>query len=134
MPPELLATPAPEASPRPARILVVDDDPCIRLLLREVLSDCEVSVFSSARAALKHLQSDGEVDVILSDVMMPQLDGLGFYRELTVEQQARTLFMTGGCPDELKRQLGSIGRPVLCKPFSFRALRTRLGLSARLVC
>ena len=65
------------------RILVVDDDEDSRHLLRHLLErrGYQVAVADGGRAALERV-ADGDVDVILLDVMMPVMDGFDVCREL----------------------------------------------------
>ncbi len=62
------------------RILVVDDEPAVRFALTEMLEDRGHGVIdvASGDAALEHLT---EVDVVVTDLAMPGLDGLGLLRE-----------------------------------------------------
>jgi DNA-binding response OmpR family regulator len=66
-----------------ARILVVDDDPDIRLLLRLELSAEGHTIVEAGdgRAALAELER-GRFDLVLLDIMMPVLDGWGVLRGL----------------------------------------------------
>ena len=66
-----------------ARILVVDDDPDIRLLLRLELSAEGHTIVEAGdgEAALAALER-GPVDLVLLDIMMPVLDGWGVLRSL----------------------------------------------------
>src|SRR5581483_12157846 len=70
-------------------VLVVDDDPSIRLMLKEVLRDegYEVSVASNGREALAQLDRD-RPDLILLDLMMPEMDGRQFCRAIAPRQQS----------------------------------------------
>ena len=69
--------------PRPAKILIVDDDPDIRDSLGEALREegYEVTQFSGAREALDYLRGGARIDVILLDLFMPGLDGWDFRAE-----------------------------------------------------
>jgi DNA-binding NtrC family response regulator len=63
-----------------SRVLVVDDEPAVRFALSEMLGDRghDVIDVASGDAALPHV---GEVDVVVTDLAMPGLDGLGLLRE-----------------------------------------------------
>jgi DNA-binding NtrC family response regulator len=63
-----------------ARVLVVEDEPVVRYALVELLTErgFEVIAAEHGRAALPHLT---EVDVVLTDLAMPELDGHGVLRE-----------------------------------------------------
>jgi PAS domain S-box-containing protein len=62
------------------RILVVDDDPGICATLKEILeaSGCEVETAGDGREALERLDQGG-LDLVLSDVVMPNMDGHELY-------------------------------------------------------
>lgn len=62
------------------RVLVVDDEPAVRFALSEMLEDRghEVIAAASGTEALQHL---ADVDVVVTDLAMPGLDGLGLLRE-----------------------------------------------------
>lgn len=75
------------------RIVVVDDDGEMRSLLKDYLENAgfAVSPFSTATEALAALgpsgnlsadREDGDIDVIISDIRMPQMDGLEFSTQL----------------------------------------------------
>ena len=79
-------------------ILIVDDEYGLGEMLRDVLVDVgyDVSLAMNGRRALAQLQ-DRTVDVVLTDVMMPVMDGLELARALRAEprhQRMRIVFMT----------------------------------------
>jgi two-component system cell cycle response regulator DivK len=67
----------------PARVLVVDDDDSYCTIIRELLVryGYEVRVAYSVEEALTSLQ-DERPDLILTDLMMPEVDGITFIRHL----------------------------------------------------
>lgn len=66
-----------------ARILVCDDDPSVRTLLEITLSfDHDVQLATNGQEALDALASDDSIEILLLDVMMPVLDGLGTLKAL----------------------------------------------------
>ncbi len=78
-------------SPDSARILLVEDNQDFREYLRLVLSEnYHVSIAANGKEALKLL---GEVhaDLIISDVMMPEMDGLEFVNTLRARQEYKCL-------------------------------------------
>jgi DNA-binding response OmpR family regulator len=81
-----------------ARILVVDDNPDIRLLVSTILEDegHDVTVAIDGRDALRILGEESP-DVIVLDVMMPEMDGYGVLRQLRATgraSKARVLMLT----------------------------------------
>lgn len=81
------------------RVMVIDDEPSIGVLLREVLSveNYEPECFTSAREALRRLD-EAQFDVILCDINMPEMNGKEFYRQLESRKPAqaeRVVFATG---------------------------------------
>lgn len=74
------------------KVLVVDDEPDSRHLIRRVLSGCEaeVALASSAAEALQ-LVDRFRPDVIVSDVGMPEQDGYDFIRQVRAKRSSREL-------------------------------------------
>lgn len=71
------------------RVLVLDDEPDARDLLRTLLESCKVHVTtaSNAREAFEVVKGK-EVDVVLSDIAMPEEDGLSFIRRVRALSRA----------------------------------------------
>ncbi len=112
----------------PARILVVDDDPLVIRLIIDTLNveGYDVDSAENGVAALEKIRH-AHFDLILSDLHMPLLDGVGLYRALTEGQDhpvAKIIFLTGSVgSSELHRFLTETGLPVLRKPFSLAELQ-----------
>jgi response regulator RpfG family c-di-GMP phosphodiesterase len=85
-----------------ARLLFVDDETDLLAFYRQVFEkDHEVSVFSGAREALAHLQTDPDYAVIVSDFSMPGMDGIEFLAEArTVAPRAVRIMLTGYASEE----------------------------------
>jgi CheY-like chemotaxis protein len=66
------------------KVLVVDDDIRNIFALSTVLEDHEMQVVSAdnGRDAIRRLQDDPEVDIVLMDIMMPEMDGMETMREI----------------------------------------------------
>jgi DNA-binding NtrC family response regulator len=90
---------ASEARPEgAARVYIVDDDPLIHGVLRRILGRFEFDVvcFHSARTALAALESDPEVDVVLTDLSMPELDGFELLHRLrSMRPEIEVVMITG---------------------------------------
>jgi PAS domain S-box-containing protein len=121
--------PAPRraASAARARILLVDDEPLIGSTVRRVLADHEVEVLTDARAALARLVAGERFDVILCDLMMPDLTGMDLHEALTRAAPAvagRMVFITGGAfTERARRFLERSDLPRIEKPFAPATLR-----------
>lgn len=98
-------------SQRP-KVLVVEDEPVLRMLYRAFLTDTyEVSLAASGLEALERLRQ-APVDLVLSDINMPGMDGLTL-REHLAEDPANELtpfvFLTGDETDSLAQRAVSLG-------------------------
>jgi signal transduction histidine kinase len=113
-----------EATPvsRKARVLVIDDEPLIARILQRGLSRHQVVVASEARDALARIQRGETFDVILCDLMMPDVSGIDVHEFLAREYPAvagRMVFMTGGAFTSKARQfLSTVPNERIDKPFS----------------
>jgi CheY-like chemotaxis protein len=115
------------ARPR-ARILVVDDEPLIGTVIeRTFQAEHDVTVVSSARAALERLDRGERFDLILSDLLMPGMSGMELHRELAAREPGlvrRMVFLTGGAFTPAARAFLE-RESVVCveKPFELDAIR-----------
>jgi PAS domain S-box-containing protein len=92
------SAPVPGAQPelKGLGILVVDDDPSVTASLNEILKHegCEVRVARSGEEALK-LAAEHRFDLVLSDVVMPNMDGYDLYMKLKdVDPDMSVILMT----------------------------------------
>jgi len=124
--------PAPEEpAPRPERgrrrLLVVDDEPMVGKALRRLLPEHEVISAAGAAEARAAIEADPDLDLILCDLMMPEVSGVELYRELEARFPAlarRVVFITGGAfTPEVRAFLRAVTNPVLEKPFDLHRLR-----------
>lgn len=117
---------------RRARVLVVDDDAVVAETLRRVLAESyEVQVSTSAEQALAVLGADSGFDVVLCDLLMPEMSGMELHQTLADRQpglEERLVFMTGGAFTARARDfLRRVGNPRLEKPFEFEQLHAIVG-------
>ena len=104
------------------RILLVDDEPALRELLRVTFEGAHVSVreAASAEAALVELRRELP-DAVVLDVRLPGLGGAELCRRLREQEATRRLpvvVLSGGDPDELERARRNGADEVVRKPFS----------------
>jgi CheY-like chemotaxis protein len=110
-----------------SRILVVEDDGAVRMMIARVLETAGYAVLhvSDGAQALELLEREGlGIDLVLTDIRMPRLDGLELGRRIAAGQwPIPVLYMSGDPPGPVVG--GSTGPatvPCLRKPFSIRAL------------
>src|SRR3984893_14579418 len=106
-----------------ACILVVDDEPQVAALMADFLEleGYEVETAKNGLEALEKIAARS-YDAILSDLRMPELDGVGLYRELEQRHESlllRLAFVSGTTePPEYASFLEQTGATVLTKPFA----------------
>lgn len=100
-------------------MLLVDDDPVIRMIVREALSSVEYEVVEAgdAEAGLE-LVDRRSFDLLILDIMLPRMDGLDMLeavRERGCDAPVLVFSATGSKNAERARSLGAAG--YLAKPF-----------------
>ena len=115
---------------RGERVLVIEDDPAVRMLVREVLEELHYQAveFADPLAAAPYLASDERIDLMISDVGLPGMSG----RELAETARASRpdlpiLFITGYAENAAIRA-GFLGAnmAMVSKPFSFEDLAAKV--------
>ncbi len=112
-------------------VLVVDDEPTVRMLVTEVLEDLGYTAIEAAdgSAALRVLQSDARIDLLVTDVGLP--GGMNGRQVADAARAARpglkVLFITGYAENAVLSH-GHLdpGMHVLTKPFAMEALASRI--------
>ena len=126
--PELADAPRAEAG---QTVLVVDDEPTVRMLVTEVLEDLGYTAIEAADGAsgLKVLQSDVRIDLLVTDVGLP--GGINGRQVADAARVARpnlkVLFITGYAENAVLSH-GHLdpGMHVMTKPFAMEALASRI--------
>jgi signal transduction histidine kinase len=118
--------PAPAASARRGRVLLVDDDPLVMSSTSAMLEDLGHSVVqaTSAIVALTTLRAGTTVDLVVTDHAMPGLSGTELARMVRQSWPSLPILLVTGYP-ELPRGEDQ-GLPWLTKPFQRDALATRI--------
>ena len=112
-------------------LLIVDDEPAIRLILRQYFSpNFEVELKSNGLEALQWLEKGNRADAIVADYQMPLMDGPAFIQEVRSRSHHRdtVLFILSASEhSSSKIQCLKLGADdYLVKPFSLEELGLRL--------
>jgi PAS domain S-box-containing protein len=115
----------------PARVLVADDNADMRDYVSHLLaSRYRVEAVADGQAALARIQADPP-DLVLSDVMMPRLDGFGLLAAIRSDEKLRGLpviLLSARAGEEARIEgLRAGADEYLVKPFSARELLARIG-------
>ncbi len=117
--------------PQRVRVLMVDDEVQIARAIKRMLAGAyDVTLAGSGAEAQEHLRPWQKFDIIICDLMMPELSGMDLYdwvKENRPELAPRMIFITGGAFTPRARTFfNTVRNPCLEKPFSARDLRTLL--------
>jgi CheY-like chemotaxis protein len=117
-----------------ARILVTDDEPCFLRILDRVLSDAghQVVLAGTGREAQRQLDCEGDFDLLLTDIFMPEGDGLELIQSVRRSYPALPVIaMSGGGLngklDYLSYAHHFGADALLRKPFSMGKLTAEIG-------
>lgn len=116
-------------SARPWRVLVVDDDPAICMLIKTILKNgpFAVTICNDAETALVYLNAPEAYDVIISDFMLPGISGIQLIEQIRSNELTSTtpIVMISGhnnyAMDERAKKAGADA--FLRKPFTLSQLR-----------
>jgi len=102
-------------------IAIIDDDDLFRnsavaVLTRNLQKD--ILSFESGVAALEHLEQKNSIDIILSDINMPVMDGLEFLKRVKEKYPDKICIMMSGYPGNEQRAMNLGADAYINKPFS----------------
>jgi PAS domain S-box-containing protein len=108
-------------------VLVVEDEPGLRVLVREVLEGSGYAVLeagSPAEALAASSTYRGPIDLLLTDVVLPQMGGAALASRLRADRSFRAVLYVSGYTDQVINRRGVLepGTPFLQKPFTPDAL------------
>ncbi|MBX7480979.1 cell cycle two-component system response regulator CpdR [Qipengyuania qiaonensis] len=106
------------------RILLAEDDDAMRVYLERALVSAGYRVDAVDRGtAAVPLLEDGDYDLLLSDIVMPEMDGIELAQRCNeVSPQTKVMFITGFAAVTLKASREQPHAKVLSKPFHLRDL------------
>jgi PAS domain S-box-containing protein len=116
------------APPTRRRVLVIDDELALAAMIRRVLDkECHVDVAIDAREGLAYLAGPVPYDVVLCDLMMPDMTGMDLFAEVARRHpgvEERFVFMTGGAfTPRATEFLAQVKNRRLEKPFETSVLK-----------
>jgi CheY-like chemotaxis protein len=102
-------------------VLLVDDESSMRSALRKLFERAGLTVLEadSGRGALEVIASDPDISAVVSDFLMPEINGLDFYDALVARSphlRGRVIFLTGAARDpRVHHPLEQRGVPLISK-------------------
>ncbi len=115
-------------APQPPRILLVDDDPNLLVLLAEQLRDdgFEVTTARDGVEARRRLETAWP-DLVLVDMMMPRMDGLTLAREIKATADLPIIVLSAiDAADSKADLLDEVAEDYVTKPYHYPELRARI--------
>jgi two-component system cell cycle sensor histidine kinase/response regulator CckA len=114
---------------RSGTVLIVEDEPSLRALVREslLLSGYKVLEAGDGEEALMVMDTySAKIDLVISDVVMPRMGGLELAEKLSTVRPNMRVLLTSGYTDRLS-DLEKSKRPLLQKPFTPDQLLNAVG-------
>jgi signal transduction histidine kinase len=129
-----IVAPVATAAPVQRSVLAIEDELSVGRTLQRLLAPHRVVVLTRARAALDRIAAGERFDVILCDLMMPELTGMDFHaalRRIDPVLADRVVFMSGGAFTQAARDfLESVPNARLDKPIDAVKLRALVDATA----
>jgi two-component system cell cycle sensor histidine kinase/response regulator CckA len=112
------------------RILLVEDEDTVRLVAERALARAGYTITTAAdgEEGLEHVTKGGAFDLVVSDVVMPNMDGPAMAREIRkLAPNLPILFMSGYAEDHLRREIDVENMHFIPKPFSVQQISEKVG-------
>jgi CheY-like chemotaxis protein len=114
---------------RRGKILIVDDEPMIGTILRRILSaNHDLEILQRATEAAEKIRAGERFDIILCDLMMPEMTGMNLHEtllEIAPEQARAMVFLTGGAfTPSAQTFFERVANRRLDKPFQVQQVQT----------
>jgi DNA-binding NtrC family response regulator len=106
-------------------VLLAEDEAMLRFVAMETLCDAGFQVFDAVdgSAGLKILESDTRIDLLISDIKMPGLNGYQLAEAgLALRPGLKVLLITGYAQEPIPEKIKRAGARVIYKPFDFDML------------
>lgn len=121
------------------KILIVEDDPISRKLLENVLPKWgyDVTFASDGEEAWKLIQEPEAPNLVISDWMMPQMDGLELCRRTRLMKRSGYIYFiiltSKGSKEDVVKGLNAGADDFLVKPFDYEELKYRIEIGKRII-
>jgi two-component system cell cycle response regulator CpdR len=113
-----------------ARILIAEDEEASRVLLTRALDldGHTIHAVADGAAALEHLQSGAEADLLLTDISMPVMDGIALALSISRDWPKLPVLLMTGFADQRERASGleALIKGVIVKPFQIEDVRAKV--------
>ncbi|PLK24317.1 ATP-binding protein [Novosphingobium sp. TH158] len=112
------------------RVLLVEDEDTVRAVAERALSRAgyTVTCASDGEEGLELVQQGGEFDLVVSDVVMPVMDGPAMAKAIRkLHPGMPVLFMSGYAEEQLRKEIDLEGVHFLPKPFSVQQISDKVG-------
>jgi two-component system cell cycle response regulator CpdR len=113
-----------------ARILLADDEPAVREFVRRSLEHRghKIVAVADGAEALSVLQQDTQFDLLLTDIVMPVMDGIALALKVAKDYPSlRILLMTGFAAEKARaHNLDFLVHEVVSKPFTMDEIVSRV--------
>jgi CheY-like chemotaxis protein len=113
--------PFPDQKPDQPVVLVVDDEYLIRGVLTEILKDSGFYVVAAASAeeAIRYISKLAHIDVVFSDIKMPDMDGFELARWVHKHKPNLPVILASGYTGKTNMAADLCGAQFLPKPYDF---------------
>ncbi|HEY6813920.1 MAG TPA: response regulator, partial [Croceibacterium sp.] len=112
------------------RILLVEDEDMVRAVAERALARQGYTVVTAADGdeGVEAVRNNPDFDLIVSDVVMPSMDGPAMAREIRqLAPGMPVLFMSGYAEEQLRREIDIEGMHFIPKPFSVQQIAAKVG-------
>lgn len=122
--------PAPSQWAGGGAILLVEDEDPVRIVAERALTrqGYQVKAARDGEEGLEIVRAGGQFDIVVTDVVMPTMDGPAMAREIRrIAPELPVLFMSGYAEEQLRREIGIAHSWFMAKPFSVQELSEKVG-------
>ncbi|MEM7779220.1 MAG: response regulator [Pseudomonadota bacterium] len=116
------------------RILLVEDEDMVRAVAERALSRAgyQITACPGGEEGLAAISADKDFDIVVSDVVMPGMDGPAMVRAIReIRPDIPVLFMSGYAEESLRNDIDIPNMHFLAKPFSVSAISDKVGMVMR---